>query len=773
MVIISENHNKSIPELINVENLEEESQKHSECSRNKIELLDHLFSFLETDKDLNYVLVGYFSKFLNLLINKFPHKIIGYIYNERKDILERIIQNSDKKSLAEVAYKLLLVESYLSTSEKDNVNSFSIEKSNSSNAFDNLSSPLNLNLDSILATRRTMLVDLFKKLIINDDPEKISNLANLCIEIIENRNLLVIILTEKSILEHLTTTLALNLNEQTNDANFAMNYNYQEILNVLINIIRYTQVKNIKTLTDRNDGGDIVNSDNSGNNQQESLDNTVLAECVFQNLKGILKNFLPCKAYEANLDTETSPVISQSTGKNNKPFDKSTLHAFQLEGTFGNFYKPLTIKRVKLVEFVNYILNYFKNFRSALDKILIQSEYLKYLVTYFFQNEWNNLFQLNFQNFFEVYSSNIDNHPEVTIYLFDELKLLEILIAKGSTATKDSEAAFHFNSGRKINHGYFAVLIEICHKISLIELNNPNFKEKYSTLKWECFLKEKVNYWKELFDQRHPDSLSSQKAEEYNHIINVNAYRKEEPKKETSQEYSETESYPFQRNDLLYGEKYLFSDDEESKIIKTLENNHENILNQVLEATIQKFEEFSYDIPVKKINKTELYSIKQNIFEANKSREIKDILNAKKFENLSLFKIDLDKLKSSTMFKNENVSISTKSINFRNSTKDQLLTPITVFKNAIKSTKFENSPFYMYFKAFSEKLKFFKLLMDRQEVRNHVSELSLNLEKMKKIYISILEYESNKKIENFHPKEEIKTLMRMVIQYNNFKQFIY
>ena len=141
-------NNKSISDLINVENFEDGTQGHIEPSRNKIDLLDHLFSFIETDGDLNYVLVGYFSKFLNLLLNKFPHKIIGYIYNERPDILEKILYHCDKKSLSEVAPKILLIESYLSGSEKDKATSLSIEKSNTSNAFAYLSSPLNLNLES-------------------------------------------------------------------------------------------------------------------------------------------------------------------------------------------------------------------------------------------------------------------------------------------------------------------------------------------------------------------------------------------------------------------------------------------------------------------------------------------------------------------------------------------------------------------------------------------------------------------------------------------------
>lgn len=45
-----------------IEVKEEDSQK--------IELLDYLLNFLETDQTLNHVLAGYFSKFLILLLNR-------------------------------------------------------------------------------------------------------------------------------------------------------------------------------------------------------------------------------------------------------------------------------------------------------------------------------------------------------------------------------------------------------------------------------------------------------------------------------------------------------------------------------------------------------------------------------------------------------------------------------------------------------------------------------------------------------------------------------
>jgi len=98
---------KSLNDMITENNAEIEN-----LQKNKIDLLDYLLSFIDTDKELNYVLAGYFSKFLLHLLNKHPHKIISYVYQEKEYILERLIQHSDKKSISELVAKFLLVENY-------------------------------------------------------------------------------------------------------------------------------------------------------------------------------------------------------------------------------------------------------------------------------------------------------------------------------------------------------------------------------------------------------------------------------------------------------------------------------------------------------------------------------------------------------------------------------------------------------------------------------------------------------------------------------------
>jgi hypothetical protein len=161
---------------------------------------------------------------------------------------------------------------------------------------------------------------------------------------------------------------------------------------------------------------------------------------------------------------------------------------------------------------------------------------------------------LNFENFMKAYLNNISNHPEMTRYLFEEMKLLEVFIHKGTPSTEDCEAGFSFNSGRKINHGYFAILIELCHKLSMVEGNNPSFKAAYSTPEWEAFLKEKVHYWRKLFDRR----LCVPEAPHSTHLDEFTTHH-EDPKEDPKEETNETEEHrgdadnnPFQRDDYFF-----------------------------------------------------------------------------------------------------------------------------------------------------------------------------------------------------------------------------
>jgi hypothetical protein len=65
---------KSVNELSSAEPVN--INEYDPLQKSKIELLDYLLNFIDTDGELNYVLAGYFSKFFIHLMNKHPQRVV-------------------------------------------------------------------------------------------------------------------------------------------------------------------------------------------------------------------------------------------------------------------------------------------------------------------------------------------------------------------------------------------------------------------------------------------------------------------------------------------------------------------------------------------------------------------------------------------------------------------------------------------------------------------------------------------------------------------------
>jgi hypothetical protein len=75
--------------------------------------LDLLLNYVMNDKpELNYVLSGYFLNVMQILLEKYPSKILFYLYNIRKDALKKILFYSNQIAFSVLSSKLLNLESY-------------------------------------------------------------------------------------------------------------------------------------------------------------------------------------------------------------------------------------------------------------------------------------------------------------------------------------------------------------------------------------------------------------------------------------------------------------------------------------------------------------------------------------------------------------------------------------------------------------------------------------------------------------------------------------
>lgn len=78
-------------------------------------LLDRLFKFIKTEpseEPINSVLSGYFSKVVQLLINRKQKQIVPYIIADENRVVENLLRHVYSRSVAEVIHRILhIVES--------------------------------------------------------------------------------------------------------------------------------------------------------------------------------------------------------------------------------------------------------------------------------------------------------------------------------------------------------------------------------------------------------------------------------------------------------------------------------------------------------------------------------------------------------------------------------------------------------------------------------------------------------------------------------------
>lgn len=77
--------------------------------RGKYMLLDRLFRFLDTKEHLNEVLAGYFEKLVISLRKRKEHQFIKYIFGEKNENLDMLVEHVYNTSIAEVLRNMLTV----------------------------------------------------------------------------------------------------------------------------------------------------------------------------------------------------------------------------------------------------------------------------------------------------------------------------------------------------------------------------------------------------------------------------------------------------------------------------------------------------------------------------------------------------------------------------------------------------------------------------------------------------------------------------------------
>ena len=416
------------------------------------EYLDLLLNFVMEDKDeFNYVLSGYFANVIITLLTKYPSQILKYLYTVRKDALRKIVFHSHQKAFSILSLKLLNLENYILVDRK-------IE-----NSFKEIST-------ESIDFRNGLIAEIIKSISlegIKDDKNEIKNDIDL-----EAKFSLIF--------------------ETINENNKIVKY-------LVFNNDVYSHIFNILDT-------DLYNNDNNSENNEGNFDNKYTIYALFiilttRLLKTACSNYLISYPNEFDLNSikkakkeltfsENMIITFGKILKNNFLPKKPTLI---LEKCSTIPYEGLGMLNIKIILLVKEMMNFMKQLPKQFDSILIRNNFCQRSIDYFFKYQWNNIYHIQFVEFFNLYLSEEERHKELTEFFFENIKFHEILINylnQDNIDEKDIEKIvpkqrlkFTFKSGKTINSGVFAHVIDIIYKIQAISGLDICTEEEKSELK--------------------------------------------------------------------------------------------------------------------------------------------------------------------------------------------------------------------------------------------------------------------------------------------------
>ena len=425
--------NKELNEENKENNDKMDLENNNNINNNRIELLDYLLTFLKTEKEPNYVLCGYFASIIKTLLQMQSTIIINYFYKENKDFIKLLITYGYRESISEILNKIFQYD--ISAEE--------------------------YNIEEMDLIRMEMLEELFGKIDINMNNEKLDSYATLIKNLSTEENLFTDLLNNKIIIHNLITKPLKDINllirdkSQENEINNKRR-NFIIIIDIIINWIKSINTLDIDIPSTTDESDDDNKEENININNSNNFTHTLLSYELFNILLNLIK-------------------INFNKNEENNKNEIKILQCFDEKKLI-----PLGLFRIKIVELLGCLFSYFKNIPNLYDKILIESKFFENAIDYLFEYELNNIYQESLLFLFKKYLDYSEYHPLLSEFLFNKINLTEIIISKikSSLPKKDPNSNiekdnFIYSSGNTTNRGYISFLISLAYKINTIIGGDP------------------------------------------------------------------------------------------------------------------------------------------------------------------------------------------------------------------------------------------------------------------------------------------------------------
>ena len=415
---------------------------------NKNEYLDLLLNFVMNDKpELNYVLAGYFANVIITLLNKYPYRILKYLYTQRRDAIKKIILHSNQKAFAILAARILNLEEFISTEKGENtkyLNELIQENINYRNEL--IKEVLNLlTLDGLKDPSTNAI----------NKGVDVEGIFSLIIELIEKKYIVeqLIYGEEKYLCPYLFEILESDLYSEENikSENFDTKYTiYGLFINLTSKLIKVANSQ-CSSLFPTNFNFNAIS--------KQKNENTFNDNMIISFGKILKNNFLAKK-----------PVLI---------LEKMSYLCYEGLGALNIQILDLVIN---MISFMDYLPN------NIFDNILIRNNFCKNGIEYFFKYQWNDLYLTKFTDFFDKILKNGIKHEALIKYFFEHIKIQNLLSNYLEEKNKDNniimqKIKYEFKSGNAIKSGIYPHVIELIYKIQAYAGLDTFTKEEIESIK--------------------------------------------------------------------------------------------------------------------------------------------------------------------------------------------------------------------------------------------------------------------------------------------------
>ena len=586
-----------------------------EYPEDRIEILDYFLSFLLTDSELNYVLCGYFSSLMSNLLNRKGDKIIRYIYEKRKDILDKLLYHSYNISISELFFRFL----------KYNETTYClIDKGDHS-----------LENKHIAEMKSELIKNLFDTIDINMNTEKLACIFYNMKNFTNEQSIFKYIINNDYIINTLInkTLGKFNFSNYKDDTNiFDLKNNCVILCDIIIlwlnNIKQYDlQIPMLLYEVNEDSDEDTVQQNST---PVPELHHTILSQAFFDILPDFIKN---------NFNNEIN-------------IEETILQSFNDEKL-----KPLGLYKIKIVELINSIIFYCRNIPNEIDDILIKAEFIPNLINYIFKYPNNNLYQDVVLQFFDTIFKKEEGcsyHEKLFEYIFSDFGFLSKI--------KENFPKQIENEGN-MGVGYTSFFVSLSYKINtLMGGTKLNLEKDYAKEGFITFNSRgknpkisgiSVSY--RITQRNQKDENEKNKNNNLNIIPCLEKYCNDEWKYFFSEKISnKIKLYEEDLCDIKNQPNNTVSEKDDDLFMNDINNNNNNNNEQTLEFGNRRYYDNNNKFNFEENNKRNMANYKDmeiDINEFNLNEEINldknDEKNNDEFNTVNFWKNDLEKEKNS------------------------------------------------------------------------------------------------------------------------------